>query len=360
MTTGFDQLERELAAAEQRLTRGSEAGALQPRRRASVLIPALAVIVTLVVAGGAVALLGGGTHRASPAHRGGPHSSTTAPRRVDTYPSSAAGFVQLLGVLRRPQTAADRTSPLLRNASNSGLTLVRADVRRATTTRGGEDVFVIVAHEKQRAGQAAATRVLLEVGAGFDPFSVADVESGRASFSAGRSPASEQTFVLVPDGVARVVFAGGGPADQTPVSADVHGNVAVFDTTELADSPRNMRWYSATDKAIPIHDHPDPTPPPYPVNASGQTYGSDTNQPAGRVRPGEEPDLILVTGKSTHDTGHVTGYVRGTQLNTDDCGDVHTPKQAVACTRRTSRKTRTIPVYAKNGKTIIGTFTTGG
>jgi hypothetical protein len=39
---------------------------------------------------------------------------------------------------------------------------------------------------------------------------------------------------------------------------------------------------------------------------------------------------------------------------------VETPKTAVACTNSHAGKSRVIPIYAQNGTTVIGTFTTGG
>lgn len=100
--------------------------------------------------------------------------------------------------------------------------------------------------------------------------------------------------------------------------------------------------------------------PPFPRNAAGQTYGSSAG-PTGHngraVRVGAQPDLILVTGRSTHGKRFVTGFVRRTQLDAHSCGDVKTPKQALRCNRR-NRPTR-IPILAINGTTVIGTFPIG-
>ena len=90
----------------------------------------------------------------------------------------------------------------------------------------------------------------------------------------------------------------------------------------------------------------------FPRNASGQTYGS-----AAGLLPRQQPELIAVTGQSTSGGGHVNGYVLRSQLNDDDCGQVKTPKAAVACTRLHAGTSRTIPIYAQNGTTVIGTFT---
>ena len=85
--------------------------------------------------------------------------------------------------------------------------------------------------------------------------------------------------------------------------------------------------------------------PAFPRNASGQTYGSDLYATSLAT----EPDLVLAQC-----VGGSTGYVRAVDLN----GKMpKTPQEAVAMD---SLGPRSIPCYASNGKTIIGTFIIGG
>jgi hypothetical protein len=76
------------------------------------------------------------------------------------------------------------------------------------------------------------------------------IESGRASFSAyshfpsqPANPDAHQMFLLVPDGVARVVVFGRGKSARRRLSATVHGNVAIFYTAQNIYPPRHMHWY---------------------------------------------------------------------------------------------------------------------
>ena len=86
-------------------------------------------------------------------------------------------------------------------------------------------------------------------------------------------------------------------------------------------------------------------PPAYRVNASGQTYGSG----AGVSKISQEPDLMRAVG-----TNGKVGYVYSSELNGPQ---PKTPQQAVALD---SRGPRTIPLYASDGKTVIGSFVIGG
>ncbi len=85
--------------------------------------------------------------------------------------------------------------------------------------------------------------------------------------------------------------------------------------------------------------------PVFPKNESGQTYGSIANV----TSVSQYPDLVLVQDTAGHD-----GYVLATQLNGPTPS---TPQQAIAMN---PTGPRTIPVYASNGKTVIGKFVVGG
>lgn len=79
----------------------------------------------------------------------------------------------------------------------------------------------------------------------------------------------------------------------------------------------------------------------YPVNESGQTYGKSFD-------PLVVPDLILAEG-----TDGKTGYV----LSSDLIGkEPTTPEEAVKQQLEQVNVNRVIPLYEKDGKTIIGQF----
>lgn len=98
------------------------------------------------------------------------------------------------------------------------------------------------------------------------------------------------------------------------------------------------------------------TPAPagtYPSNQAGQTYGSS----AGAC-PAQEPDLILAMGRSGN--APVRGYVLRSQLAVASGDSVDSPQAAVAWTRAHAGRDTTIPLYTRDGKTVIGQFTVGG
>ncbi|KYP82070.1 hypothetical protein [Ferroacidibacillus organovorans] len=88
----------------------------------------------------------------------------------------------------------------------------------------------------------------------------------------------------------------------------------------------------------------------FPKNQNGQTYGSDMYSTSLAT----EPDLILTQGVDAN--GHpIIGYV----LKQDEFLPMpKTPAEAVAMDRKPG-SVRKIPLYAVNGKTVIGTFSIG-
>jgi hypothetical protein len=99
------------------------------------------------------------------------------------------------------------------------------------------------------------------------------------------------------------------------------------------------------------------TPAPagtYPSNQSGQTYGS-----AAGACPAQAPDLISAVGRSKSANTRIEGYVLRSQLEAASGGGVNSPRAAVAWTRAHAGKDTTIPLYARDGETIIGQFTVG-
>jgi hypothetical protein len=83
----------------------------------------------------------------------------------------------------------------------------------------------------------------------------------------------------------------------------------------------------------------------FPVNANGQTYGSDSN-----VSWNSQPDLISAIA-----TNGKSGYISRDALEAVDGSDVNSPSQATAYMANT-KSSRTIPVYEQDGTTVIGSF----
>lgn len=89
--------------------------------------------------------------------------------------------------------------------------------------------------------------------------------------------------------------------------------------------------------------------PVYDVNQAGQSFGSLV----GVAEQDDWPDLIDTIG----DDGKTQGFV----LKSDFIGpQPQTPEEAVRIQNEVNSKPRTIPLYAKDGVTVIGTFTIQG
>ncbi|MBW5468500.1 hypothetical protein GPJ61_11595 [Brevibacillus formosus] len=86
------------------------------------------------------------------------------------------------------------------------------------------------------------------------------------------------------------------------------------------------------------------SPPNYPVNEQGQTFGSGPF-PEG---PSQEPDLIEAKGENG-----VEGYVKSSDLSPT----VSSPEEAIAFQKsKEATGYRSIPLYELDGKTVIGEF----
>jgi hypothetical protein len=83
----------------------------------------------------------------------------------------------------------------------------------------------------------------------------------------------------------------------------------------------------------------------FPVNANGQTYGSDAN-----TTWKSQPDLIAAFA-----TNGKTGYISRIALEAVDGSDVNSLSQASAYMANT-KTSSTIPVYEQDGTTVIGSF----
>ncbi len=82
------------------------------------------------------------------------------------------------------------------------------------------------------------------------------------------------------------------------------------------------------------------------VNANGQTYGIGSNEKG-------TPDLTPVMA-----TNGRAGYAYSKDLG-GPCANVHSPSEAVACTKENEGKTFSVPVYEADGETLIGQFHVG-
>ncbi len=131
------------------------------------------------------------------------------------------------------------------------------------------------------------------------------------------------------------------------LTIDVYGGPVDGPIVAWASKPvgvQGVRW------VIPSH-------PVYPKNARGQTYG--TEAPTTIVAAGDtgqaqpvnlnNPALVLVVASNGK-----TGYADARQLNGP------TPKNPQQAIAMNNEPPRAIPVYAKNGTTVIGTFVVGG
>jgi hypothetical protein len=276
----IEVLERELVDAARRRSSGRDR-----RRRVSLggLAAAIMVAVTLAVAAGALILLGG--HKRSTA-------SGAVPGRQQ--------LIDTLGVLRRPQTPADLNSPaivrfLQRYRGGHAPPDLAAQgtpdiplIRRATVTPWGAGVFLIPM--KPASAQAIADlrrqspgfpagfferpglrgeRLEVQVGFGGGCCSTAaDIEAGYelTTEGAGRAFAGGSTgsrlTLIVPDGVARVVFViprqsrGGSPGApiyprSLKVGVPVHNNVAAVQVNrECCGGQLAMIWYGSNGRVM--------------------------------------------------------------------------------------------------------------
>lgn len=84
------------------------------------------------------------------------------------------------------------------------------------------------------------------------------------------------------------------------------------------------------------------------TNDNGETYGTYIDKGDGEY---EEPDLIAVVG-----VNDVEGYVKKVDLY-DEKNQPNNPEEAIAyMEEREKEGPRLIPVYEKDGKTVIGEY----
>jgi hypothetical protein len=185
------------------------------------------------------------------------HHRTTArpPVAHRTSPSAARGLVGILGVLRRPQTAADRDlgSGLTRGSlSLRAAVPVMSLVRAANATVGGHKVVLVPV--RPGVGKLWPTprpsgdgmRLALFSGGGGCCLTPAQIEAGQAWSSFG-SGSRNYVVMVVPDGVVRVTI---GLA--RPLTAAVHDNVAAFTVPMPVENlgGYRMTWYGPPGEVV--------------------------------------------------------------------------------------------------------------
>jgi hypothetical protein len=241
----IDQLWRRLdAAADPSAEAGpavqpkADGGARRARTWGSRALAAISVAIVVAIAVGAIVVLQPTNSRSfHPAGAG-----------------QAAALTRILGVLRQPQTAADRKVklPLLLTRSPArphaaAPSPIRSLIRVAAPLAGGQHVSLIpvVVHRPTASGLPSQRYELAQADGGGASCCVTpqQIENGQAFSSFGGTGKENVGVLIVPDGVARVRV--GTPQ---PVTVAVHNNVAVIQTTaDLENLDRYaMTWSSQT------------------------------------------------------------------------------------------------------------------
>jgi hypothetical protein len=250
---------------------GRRFGASRPRGvRAGAVSTLAAAAVTILIAVGALVLLGGAHNRPA---RG------VAP--------SAQPLTNILGVLRRPQTKVDRDPfllqrPLFRSSLLRGTlgTPEPALIRLATITPWGAKVFLVpmkpptqaaiaklpprqrTRAEQKRAREGSGARLGLFTvgndGGGTCCATAETIEQAGAAMWGGTSSLT-QLVLVVPDNVAKVTVLiprqeGRGVRilrRSLSLSAKVHNNVVAIEIDRLVDDPlQYMIWYGPTGRVV--------------------------------------------------------------------------------------------------------------
>ncbi len=235
---------------------------------------AVVVAITLAVAGGALILLGDHNRQTA-----GTASTASIPGRQE--------LIQIVGVLRRPQTKADLPGWLGSGLTRGPIAVLQGEpdfalVRYATTTPWGEKLYLVprkpatttqlaslarrfpadsrlIAHRRRsgetlsvmsRGGEAGAANA-----AGIAASGLIETEGAGHSFAGGSS--ETRIILVVPDGVAKVEFVTprqpqpglpGAPvyAHSLRVTVPVHNNVAAVQIDRETDGGAEpMVWYAA-------------------------------------------------------------------------------------------------------------------
>jgi hypothetical protein len=334
-------LERELVDAARRRA------SVRPERRRRLNIGALAVAalvaVTLAVAGGALILLAG--HKR-------PAASTATNR-------SRQQLIDILAVLRRPQTKTDLDPELLRQLSRNRLlglhgTPDRPLIRLAAVTPWGEKVFLVPMKPltasatsslqgrhplsrrlplglAQRTGETLAVYFTDANGSGGRSCcnTAGRIEAGSdgpgiEGFRPAHGSGYTRLTSVVPDGVAKVVFnlprQGGAEAPvykhTLTVATQVHGNVAAVQVArQCCSGPIPTIWYGTNGQVIKRFGKQDQAVPAAPAKECGakQVRLQRPTQVDGLL--GTEVIPVVITNVSSRPCS-ISGYPRIQLLNT--------------------------------------------
>jgi hypothetical protein len=227
------------------------ASAVPARRRRTAWSSRLAVAMTVGVA---LAVLVGGVIVLQ-SHHGPPGPAATA---------NASSLTRILGVLRRPQTVADRTAIQASHAfAQSPTKPITSLARTAATLPGGRPLGLVPVRYHGRVALAL-------LGGGGNPsccFTPAQIEAGQVFWSNLGALA-----LFVPDGVARVRY-----QLAHPVTVPVHDNVAVIRATVDGPGHHAMTWLAPDGSVVKQFGKPQrPTP------ATGPPQSQPGNWRGGR------------------------------------------------------------------------------
>ena len=211
-----------------------------------------------------------------------PNPPTVLVRQAAVRPAVVRPLTAILGVLRRPQTTADRDPLLLwhlaehsRDPITAGLwgSPVVSLVRRAAVTSWGQRIFLtayLPPTRRQRATLPAKLRdvaVARQPSVMFSPLSsgqmtAAVIEGGRAWDSEGEpdvDAAGNRFVFLFPDGVAKVALSNATSIathprplvarHSPPVLVSVRDNVAAF-ASRTFHSPGREVWYGPSGRIV--------------------------------------------------------------------------------------------------------------
>lgn len=251
--TILPQLERDLVAlAEQAAT-----DTLRTRRPPLIRIVSGAVSIAVTLAVALLVLSLGHTHR----------SGQSAPPSARLTREQSA-LVAVLGVMRTPQTpdaaAFDHpgwpTPPLTHTA------LDRSLIRLATVTPWGAKVYIVAIKppaKRTLARSLGEVAALWVQGNGWSDYATVNAITAGDVWGPGRAATVHghsvyRFFEIVPDGVARVIFdvlpvmpqPGKPPHFTASVAADVHHNVAVFQTNQSGPGAVFASWYAHNGQLI--------------------------------------------------------------------------------------------------------------
>jgi hypothetical protein len=253
MTSGFDQLERELRDAEQRLA--AQRRSVHPRVRR--LFPSGAAIA--VVCGSLVAVviaLAALTLSGRPAR---PIGASALPR--------GRTLTAELAVLRQPQTAAARAfnhSALLDHIAKVFRQRPNASQTRAARLPGGAELFFYVLPPAQHRHARNQLWAVVQPGGVLQSQTAQTIRKPHDPTPAGGLSPGKSThyYEIVPDGVARVrwefprqAIGGPGPGPVYPkpleVTVAVHDNVAAFTIPPPERGYASVdTWYAADGSVI--------------------------------------------------------------------------------------------------------------